>query len=128
MSPIDDREEEKPLDPATERIRARMVRLLAVSIGIMAVGLMAVLGGIVYRIAGAPEAADTASPGQAADALAGLPDGFEGRIGLPSGARILSSDLDGGHVLLRIALASGAEELLIYRLASDSVVARIRVE
>ena len=30
---------EKPLDPATEKVRRKMVRLLAVSIGVMMMGL-----------------------------------------------------------------------------------------
>jgi hypothetical protein len=41
--------EEKPLDPDMEKVRRKMVRLLAVSIGIMFIGLMAVLGAIVYK-------------------------------------------------------------------------------
>ncbi len=42
--------EEQPLDPAMERVRRKMIRLLAVSIGIMVIGLMAVLAAIVYKI------------------------------------------------------------------------------
>jgi hypothetical protein len=41
--------EEKPLDPEMEKVRRKMVRLLAVSIGIMFIGLMTVLGAIVYK-------------------------------------------------------------------------------
>ena len=42
--------DEQPLDPAMERVRRKMIRLLAVSIGIMVIGLMAVLAAIVYKI------------------------------------------------------------------------------
>ena len=45
-------EDEKPLDPAMENVRKKMVRLLAISLGVMMVGLMAVLGAIVYKISG----------------------------------------------------------------------------
>ena len=41
--------DEKPLDPEMEKVRRKMVRLLAVSIGIMFIGLMTVLGAIVYK-------------------------------------------------------------------------------
>ena len=42
-------DEDKPLDPMVENVRRRMMRLMVVSIGIMMIGLMAVLGSIVYK-------------------------------------------------------------------------------
>jgi hypothetical protein len=50
MSKINDDDlDEKPLDPEMEKVRRKMVRLLAVSIGVMFIGLMTVLGAIVYK-------------------------------------------------------------------------------
>ena len=43
---------DEPLDPQVEAIRKRLVRLLAVSGGIMVLGLMTVLIAVVYRISG----------------------------------------------------------------------------
>ncbi|MDK1478005.1 hypothetical protein QN226_04685, partial [Sinorhizobium sp. 6-117] len=45
-----DEQEEKPLDPAMENVRRKMVRLQLVSAGVMLVMLMAVLGTIVYKV------------------------------------------------------------------------------
>ena len=50
--PADDFDDDKPLDPAMEKVRRKLARLMAVSIGIMLVGLMAVLGAVVYKSAG----------------------------------------------------------------------------
>jgi len=57
MRQENDTDEEQPLDPAMERVRRKMVRLMVISIGIMMVGLMAVLGAIVYKIGGSGEQA-----------------------------------------------------------------------
>ena len=44
-----DDQEEKPLDPAMESVRRKMVRLQIVSGAIMFVSLMAVFGAVVYK-------------------------------------------------------------------------------
>ncbi|WP_075219769.1 hypothetical protein [Acuticoccus yangtzensis] len=43
-------EEEEPLDPAVERVRRKLVRLLLVSSGIMVLGFAAVAIAVFYRI------------------------------------------------------------------------------
>lgn len=120
MSSIDDGDE--PLDPAVERVRRKMVRLLMVSISIMMVGLMAVLGAIVYKVAnddtaGLDEAAHAASAGFLADS----------RLDLPAGAEILTASLDGSRILLH--LREGADQsLVIFDLADGKIVARVALE
>lgn len=47
---FDEAAEEKPLDPALERVRAKMLRLLVVSIGTMFIAIFAVLFAIVYKL------------------------------------------------------------------------------
>ncbi|GIL01989.1 MAG: hypothetical protein BroJett030_18880 [Alphaproteobacteria bacterium] len=116
-------EDDKPLDPAVERVRRKMVRLMAVSIGIMMAGLMAVLLTIVYKVTARQDGGRTATPepGLAAPTA-------EGRIELPAGARILSSDLDGGHILIRLRLAEGAERLMVYSLGEGRIIATVAIE
>lgn len=55
-----DPQEDAELDPAMERVRRKLVRLLAVSSAIMAVGLVAVLVAVIYRVS-----ENAASPGPA---------------------------------------------------------------
>jgi len=58
---VDDRDEEGDLDPAMERVRRKLVRLLFFSTGVMALGLTAVVAGIFYRVSQI-EAAKEAEP------------------------------------------------------------------
>jgi hypothetical protein len=120
-------DDEKPLDPAVERVRRKMVRLMGISIGIMMVGLMAVLFTIVYKIGSRP--ADKRSASVASDGSTSMPaPGYEGRIVLPAGAKILSSDLDGSNILLRLVFDDGREQLMVYSLGEDRVVANVAIE
>ena len=122
MAPIDD-QDEKPLDPAVERVRRKMVRLMAISIGIMMVGLMAVLLTIVYKVT-----SRQTGPASGGTQTAMPVPGSEGRISLPAGAQILSSDLDGANVLIRLKLAGGQQQLWLYSLGEDRIIAIVAVE
>ncbi len=122
MASINEIEEEKPLDPATEKLRRKMVRLLLVSIGIMMVGLMAVLGTIVYKIGEAPDATVAAVAGMA------IEPGTTGVVEMPQGAEVVSATLDGDNVMLQLRLADGARELVIHSLSRNRIVARLSLE
>ncbi|MEX6508154.1 fimbrial protein [Jiella sp. M17.18] len=104
-------EDEKPLDPVTERLRKKMVRLLATAIGIMLVGVMAVLGAIVYKTS------RPATPTPRAEIA----------LNLPAGAVIEGMALDGDRALLRLTV-NGAEELRLVSLADGSLITRVHVQ
>jgi hypothetical protein len=108
-----DRDDEPPLDPAQERLRKKLVRLLFVSGGIMIAGLIAVFSAIVYKLGEAGEGTRLS----AGDPLAA-------RLALPAGARILSADLDGGRALLVVEAAGGGQSLILLDLASGRVLGR----
>ncbi len=122
MASINEIEEEKPLDPATEKVRRKMVRLLLVSIGIMMVGLMAVLGAIVYKIGEAPDATIASAGGVA------IEPGTTGAVELPQGAEVVSATLDGDNVMLQLRLAGGGRELVIHSISRNRIVARLSLE
>jgi hypothetical protein len=103
-------DEEKPLDPAVEAVRKRLARLLMVSIGIMMIGLFAVLGAIVYRL-------QDRAPAMQPDAA----------IMLPQGAAIISESLDGDRILLRLKLADGAEMMVIHSATDGALLGRLAV-
>ncbi len=48
-------------------------------------------------------------------------------LGLPTGARVLSASLDGGRILLRVALAGGNERLYVVDMATGNVVATLDI-
>lgn len=115
-----DETEDKPLDPAFEKVRRKMVRLLVVSIGVMLAGLMAVLFAIVYRIGlAAPSAPATVAVQPFAQRT--------GTIRLPKGAAVLSQALSGAQLALHLRLADGAETIVLYDTVADRIVGRYAI-
>lgn len=114
--------EEKPLDPEMEKVRRKMVRLLAVSIGIMFIGLMAVLGALVYKFTRPAET--TGAP-----VSAGVPSAapIAGEIALPAGFTVEAMALDGDRVAFHGRLADGSRRLIVHDIATGRTVADISV-
>ena len=119
-----DDEDEKPLDPAVERVRRRVMRFIAINLGILFLALMAVAIAIVYRIGSRDETPpQAAGAGAPAETVAPA-----GAITLPAGARIRSQALSGTRLSLHVELAGGESRLLIYDIAAGKVLSRITVE
>lgn len=109
--------EDKPLDPEMEKVRRKMIRLLVVSIGVMFLGVMAVLGGVVYKIID-----DSGSQGAGAgeplrEVMATLPDGFV----------VESVSLDGSQVLFFGRDRDGRGQGLIYDTSNGRLTVRIDI-
>ncbi|PHR19321.1 MAG: hypothetical protein COA37_18005 [Hoeflea sp.] len=125
MSKINDDDlDEKPLDPEMEKVRRKMVRLLAVSIGIMFIGLMTVLGALVYKFTRADD-----SGAQVAASSASVPSDapIEGVAALPAGFTVENVTLDGNRIGFYGRASDGSMRLIIHdisvgRLVSDIVV------
>ncbi|MCZ4091586.1 hypothetical protein [Sinorhizobium psoraleae] len=118
-----DEQEEKPLDPAMENVRRKMVRLQLVSAGVMLVMLMAVLGTIVYKVTrpnGRAEAAPTAVnvPSDApVSAIAALPAGFS----------VSNVALSGSQVLFYGNLPGAEPRAIVFDIPAGRIVADITV-
>ena len=121
-SPIDD--EDKPLDPAVERVRRRLARFMAINLGILFLAVMAVVAAIVYKLGRIGE------PGRG-DVAGALPPGGEemasGRIVLPAGARMTGQTLSGSRLLITAALADGGSAIFVYDIAERRMIARLDV-
>jgi hypothetical protein len=114
-----DEDAEKPLDPAMERVRRKMVRLLVIALGIMMIGLMAVLYAIVHKMSG--------SGTEVAAVSAAIPAGADeisASITLPKGAQINGESLSGSRILFDLTLPDGKRELAVYDTAERRFVAR----
>lgn len=112
--PYADEEEEKPLDPAVERVRRKLVRFVAINLGLLLIALMAVVGAIVYR-------SQTATPPPA-------PQGeMAGTIRLPAGARITSQSLSGDRIAFDVELPGGRRVIILYDMPHDRIVGRFEV-
>lgn len=116
-------EDEKPLDPVMENVRKKMVRLLLTSLGIMMVGLMAVLGAIVYKINGGGEEVPAQRTEIPSDGTA-----VSGAITLPKGAYLNGQSLSGDRISLDVTLLGGAREIEVFDMATQKIVARFTVK
>ena len=115
-------EEEKPLDPAVENVRRKLVRFVAINLGLLFIALMAVVGALVYKSRmAAPPATDVATEAASPEGIA------EGRIPLPSGARIVSQSLSGNRISLALELADGRHAIYLYDIAERRIVGRFAV-
>ncbi len=93
--------EDEPLDPQVEAIRRKMVRLLAVSGGIMAVGLMTVLIAVVYRV----------NSGDAPAAESAKGSGEPVAVTVPANATISAARADDTGMSMTLTLDNGATEI-----------------
>ncbi|PDT38238.1 hypothetical protein CO652_20110 [Rhizobium sp. H4] len=118
-----DDQEEKPLDPAMESVRRKMVRLQIVSGAIMFVSLMAVFGAVVYKTMREPK--DTA----AAAAASGVPSEapLAATVSLPLGFKVQSTSFSAGQILFYGETVEGKGKALIFDLRSGRTVADLTV-
>jgi hypothetical protein len=115
-----DDQEEKPLDPALENVRRKMVRLQIVSAAIMVVSLMAVFGAVVYKtMRPAPKAASSAASNIPSDAPVAV------TAALPQGFTVQSTALSGSQVLFYGTLASGQRQAVVFDYGIGRIVATI---
>ena len=121
MTSMENQDESAPLDPAMERVRRKMVRLLVISISIMMIGLMAVLFTIVYKVSDMADAGSGTAV-RAGDAI--IPQGI---IDIPDGSTVVSASLDQTRILLHLRGPS-RQELIVYDLENGQVVARVALE
>lgn len=120
--PTIDDNEEKPLDPAVEKVRRKLVRFVAINLGLLFLALMAVLAAVVYKT-GAPSETATVSGNEAVPSPAegGV---MAGDIMLPAGARLVSHSLSGNRITLDAELAGGRRALFLYDIAEKRIIGR----
>jgi hypothetical protein len=115
-----DDQEEKPLDPALENVRRKMVRLQIVSVAIMVVSLMAVFGAVVYKtMRPAPKAVAATTAEVPSDAPVAA------TAALPQGFTVQSVALSGRQVLFYGATAAGQRQAIVFDYGIGRIVATI---
>lgn len=120
----DDDEREKPLDPAVERVRGKLVRFMIINLGLLFLALMAVVVAIVYRAGNRPPPPVAAAP-ELPLPVQGEVTG--GDIVLPEGARIASHALSGSRISLEVLLKDGGRAIYIYDTATRAMVGRFDI-
>ena len=105
IRPAFDDEKDKPLDPAVEKVRKKLVRFVAINLGLLFLALMAVVGAIVYKSRNAGHAtagsAGKRHPGsrrqRAGSAISRFPPAQESsRSRFPATGSSLDIELPGG--------------------------------
>lgn len=124
MSNIEpDEQEEKPLDPAMENVRRKMVRLQLVSAGIMFVSLMAVLVAVVYKVT-KTEPKETAP----VTSLAVPSDGpVAATAALPAGFEVTDVSLSGAQILFYGKTVDGQKKAYVFDVGVGRIVADIAI-
>lgn len=108
-------QDEKPLDPAAERVRQKLVRFMAINLGILFFAVIVVIAAVVYRNWNAtPTAADPQAPP--------IGETTKAPLVIPAGSRILSQSIANGRLSLHVALQPQGESILVYELPSGRLI------
>lgn len=124
MAGIREEDEEQPLDPASERLRRRLVRFMAINLAVVFGLLLIVVGALVYRNMRADP------PAQPPEAGVRAPEGegvLTGNIALPAGARIASQSLSGERLSVEAELSDGRRAIFLYDTRLARIIARFDV-
>ena len=109
-------DDEAPLDPVLENVRRKLVRRMAWSLGIMMIGLMAILGAIVYKIGFQGDK----------NSLVGVESPHV--VALPEGAVVEETNLDGDRILMRVRLATGELRLIVLSLKTGQTLSSLSLQ
>lgn len=121
-----DEQDDKPLDPAMEKVRRKMIRLQIVSGSVMFISLMAVFGAVVYKAVGPSKTA----PAAITNSAAGVPsDGpVSATASLPQGFTIDNVSFANGDMLFYGRLANGTRKALVFNVQAGRIVADITID
>lgn len=120
----DDEQEDKPLDPAMESVRRKMVKLQLVSGGIMLLMFMAVLAAIVYKVTrpdGTEKPVATSGLAIPADQPLNL------TAALPAGFSVTSTALSNNQILFYGTTTDGTRKALVFDLSVGRIIADVTV-
>ena len=119
---LDNNNDDKPLDPAMEKVRVKMVRLLGVSLGVMFIGIIAVLIGVVYKIRNSGSEEVVMEKAQTS-AIINFAENLD--VVLPIGFNVQGFNLDGSRGAVRGVGSDGVQRVLIVDLTSGKILSTI---
>ena len=121
--PDADEDQEKPLDPAAEKMRGKLVRFMAINLGLLLLALMVVIAAIVYKARKAP----SVTPPLAGDIQAPAGEPLSGDIVLPVGAKVVSQSLSGNRISIDAELADGGRAIFVYDIAERRMIGQFAI-
>ena len=120
-----DEQDDKPLDPAMEKVRRKMIRLQIVSGLVMFISLMAVFGAVVYKAMG-PSKTATPTASQSKQVPSDQP--VSATASLPQGFTIESVSFANGDMLFYGRLANGTRKALVFNVQTRRFVADVTID
>jgi hypothetical protein len=121
--PDADEDHEKPLDPEVDKLRGKLVRFMAINLGLLFLALMVVIAAIVYKARKAPPA----NPPLAGDVQTPPGEPASGDIVLPVGAKVVSQSLSGDRLSIDAELADGSRAIFIYDIAGRRLIGQFAI-
>lgn len=121
--PLADEDQEKPLDPEVESVRKKLLRFMAINLGLLLLALMVVIGALVYKARNAP----AVSPPLASDIQVPAGEPLTGDIVLPVGTKIVSQSLSGDRISIDAELADGGRTIFVYDINERRIVGRFAI-
>lgn len=114
---------DKPLDPAVEKVRRKLLRFAVINIGLLFVALMAVLAAVVYKTG-----SDRSMVAGGVEVPSSVEDAFiAGEIVLPQGAKMISHALAGNRLSIDAELADGSRAIFVYDMGERRIIGRLAV-
>ncbi len=120
-----DEQDDKPLDPAMEKVRRKMIRLQIVSGLVMFISLMAVFGAVVYKAMG-PSKTATPTASQSMQVPSDQP--VSATASLPQGFTIENISFANGDMLFYGRLANGTRKALVFNVQTRRFVADVTID
>ena len=121
--PDADEDQEKPLDPEIDKVRGKLIRFMAINLGLLLLALMVVIGAVVYK----SRKASPENPPLAGDIQTPAGEPISGDIVLPVGAKVVSQSLSGYRVSIDAELADGSRTIFIYDMTERRLIGRFAI-
>lgn len=122
MSKPDADDEQKPLDPGLEKVRRKLIRFMAINLGLIFLALMVVIAALVYK-----SRTSTPPPSPVSEIPSPASAPMSGDIVLPVGAKVLSQSLSGNRLAIETELADGSRAIFVYDIAEQRMTGQYTI-
>ena len=114
---------EKPLDPGLEKVQRKLVRFIAINLGLLFLALMVVIVALVYK----SRSAKAPAPSLTSEIPVHAGEQLSGDIVLPVGAKIVSQSLSGNRLSIDAELVDGARTIFVYDIAERRMIGHFSI-
>ena len=121
--PADDEDQEKPLDPEIDKVRGKLIRFMAINLGLLLLALMVVIAAIVYK----SRKAAPANPPLVSEIPVPPGEPLTDDIVLPVGTKVISQSLSGNRISIDTELADGSRTIFVYDVTERRVIGRFAI-